>query len=131
MKGTQASELGITVQGITSGTNFTSHVKFTGTGLDTLMTERVYKIGELFSALENVVIRSGSVQVAVTAGDQTIRAVYVPNAENWAEGTLTLYRNPGMEGGYVHITIQDYFYCETTTVGFHVTDSFEIPVDPD
>ena len=113
------SKGGITVTGITSGTNYDSHEKFTGR-VSALTSGLTYKISDLFAALENVEIRSGSVQVAVTAGDQSVSAVYVADANNWANGTLTLTGD-----GTVHITIQDYFYCTPTTITVWVTSDGE------
>lgn len=76
---------------------------------------RVYKISHIFSLIEDLDVRviPGALTVTVTNldDDSNVSAEFVRSATSWADSTITFSGN-----GNARITIQDYFYCKTTSI---------------
>ena len=76
---------------------------------------REYKMSHIFSLVEDLDVRvvPGALTVTVTNldDDGDVSAVFVRSLTSWADSTLTFSGN-----GNARITIQDYFYCKTTSI---------------
>ena len=75
---------------------------------------REYKISHLFNLLEtDVRVIPGALTVTVTNLDQdgNVTAEFTRSASNWADSTIVFSGN-----GKVRVTIQDYFYCDPTSI---------------
>jgi predicted ribosomally synthesized peptide with SipW-like signal peptide len=101
--------------------------KFEGNGVASV-TCRDYTLGELFAAKSNlaVPIQDASVYVSVKTADGTdsVTASLIRDTSNWENSTLKFSGE-----GTVWVTIQDYYYCEPTTIELTVeshesTDTF-------
>ena len=108
---------GVTNLDITQGNQEASVEKFEKklTAEDAaLEAGREYKVGDLFTAIDENKINDAAVQVAVTAvNDSGITAEYVASTTgNWEDGTLTFNKIEGV----CSVTIQDYNFCKPTTI---------------
>ena len=87
--------------------------KFKGK-VNTLTTDRVYTIDEIFAYIENcgVEIVNGAVNVTITNLDENGNVIATfTRGEKWNEGTISFENT-----GNISITIQDYFFCQATTI---------------
>ena len=79
---------------------------------------REYKISHLFNLLEtDVRVIPGALTVTVTNLDHdgNVTAEFTRSASNWADSTIVFSGN-----GKVRVTIQDYFYCDPTSIDLTV-----------
>lgn len=94
--------------------------KFEGK-VGTLTNNRIYKLGDIFSLIEDsgVELMPNALTVTVTNLDENnpVSATFERNANNWADGTLAFTGT-----GDVQITIQDYYFCKPTTIEVTVTE---------
>ena len=104
---------------ITEGDHEKSVEKFEGK-VDALTTNREYTIDEIFAYIENcgVKVVDGAVNVTITNLDENgdVTATFV-RGEKWNEGTIS-FKNTGD----IAITIQDYYFCEATTINVTITE---------
>ena len=93
-------------------------------------TDDTVTIGELFAAIEGagVEIKAENVQVTVSpvGDDSTAGGTYVPYTEvdgatDWTQGTLSFSGT-----GAATITIQDYYFCEPTTINVTITEKQKV-----
>lgn len=93
--------------------------KFEGK-VNKLTTDRVYTIDEIFAYIENcgVKIVDGAVNVTITNFDENgnVKATF-NRGEKWNEGKISFDN-----AGNIAITIQDYYFCEATTITVNVID---------
>ena len=92
--------------------------KFTGK-LNALTTDRVYNIDEIFAYIENcgVKVVDGAVNVTITNLDENGNVIATfTRGEKWNEGTISFENT-----GNIAITIQDYYFCNATTINATVT----------
>ena len=85
-----------------------------------LTTNREYTIGEIFTYLENcgVKVIDGAVNVTIANLDENGNVIATfTRGGNWNEGTIS-FENIGN----ITITIQDYYFCEATTITVNVTE---------
>ena len=113
---------GVENMDITLGEHDESVEKFVGTGITSVTTGETIKLSDLFAAIADskVAIVPQNIQVAVNdvdATDGTVTAVFVNDADNWQNGTLTFTGT-----GRVQVTIQDYYFCTPTTIELTVED---------
>ena len=104
---------GVTNMDITQGDYEKSVEKFEGK-VETLTTDRIYDVGEIFSYLENcgVKVIDGAVNVTITNLDENGNVIATfDRGEKWNEGTISFENT-----GNIAITIQDYYFCEATTI---------------
>ena len=96
--------------------------KFTGKAPENVITGSTFKLGDLFSYANNgVAINSQSVIVTVKNLDEngTVKATITPNANDWTTTTIKFTGS-----GEISITIQDYYYCNPTTITLKVDDLY-------
>ena len=96
--------------------------KFTGKAPNNVITGTTFKLGDLFSyAINGVAINSQSVVVTVKNLDEngTVKATITPNATDWTKTTIKLTGS-----GRISITIQDYYFCNPTTITLNVDDLY-------
>ena len=85
-----------------------------------LANNKEYKIGDIFNFVDNgVELIPGALAVSVTNLDENnpVSATIVYDREKWENGTITF-----AGAGKVTITIQDYYFCNPTTIEVTITD---------
>ena len=93
--------------------------KFSST-VETLTTNRVYTLDEIFSYIENcgVKIVDGALNVTIRNLDENGNVIATfTRGEKWNEGTIS-FENTGK----IEIVIQDYYFCTPTTITVDVTE---------
>ena len=107
---------GVTILDRTEGN---SVEKFEGKVTE-LVNNRTYKLGDIFSFVDNgVKLIPSAIVVSVTNKDESnpVSATIVYDRENWENGTIKL-----TGAGEITITIQDYYFCTPTTITVNVTE---------
>ena len=92
--------------------------KFEGK-LNDLTTDRVYTLDEIFSYIDEcgVDVIHGAVNVTITNLDENGNVIAIfTRGKEWNEGTIS-FKNTGR----ISITIQDYYFCNATTIDATVT----------
>lgn len=94
--------------------------KFEGKVVNALTTDRIYSIDEIFAYIEDcgVKVVDGAVNVTITNLDENGNVIAdFTRGEKWNEGTIS-FKNTGN----IAITIQDYYFCNSTTITVTVTE---------
>lgn len=113
---------GITILGITPGED-ESVDKFEAKKKDYSYVNNgaSYSLGNLFNGIapENIPINDSSVVVSITSVDTNeVAGTYTPDVSDWRDGTIRFNSDEGL----VKITIQDYQFCNPTTLYLYVID---------
>ena len=93
--------------------------KFEGK-VNKLENNKIYKFGDIFTFVDNgVELVPGALAVSVTNIDENnpVSATIVYDRDNWENGTIAF-----KGAGKVQITIQDYYFCNPTTIEVTITD---------
>ena len=110
-----------------------SYEKFVGE-TTALTTDRVYTLDEIFSYKTDcgVKVIDGALTVTITNLDENGNVIATfTRGEKWNEGTISFENT-----GNIAITIQDYYFCQATTINATVTgreeeEKFEVAFDHD
>ena len=92
--------------------------------IDALLTGNTYKLGDIFSFVDNgVEVKDGSFTVTVTnLADNNPVSYVITRSDNWEETALAL---SGV--GTVTITVQDYHFCVPTSITVDVKNTVPVP----
>ena len=84
-----------------------------------IKTGTTVRLSDLFTAIEGRDIQSAYVYAFVSpvSEEDTVRATFDDSSKNWIFRTLTFTGR-----GHAIITIQDYYYCETTTLQIYIPE---------
>ena len=110
---------GVTNLGVTESDTEKSVKKFSSS-MTTLTTNRVYTLDEIFAYIEDcgVKVIDGAVNVTITNLDEKGNVIATfTRGEKWNEGTISFENT-----GDIAITIQDYYFCQATTITVNVTE---------
>ncbi len=96
------------------------NTKFTGDFLYRVGNQNEITVGTIFEAVEGVTISNSGVWVSVEKinSEMNVSGTFTKNATNWANGKIKFSGT-----GIVKVTIQDYNYCNPTSIYLEVINA--------